>query len=632
MEELTKCPDCGRTAMALLRQAPPPNPPDKGKVGISATILGPYRIQECNELKHIIEDDDDIENQRMSKTCFPVLKTLIVVKCNKLKSVFPFSMSKELPELKAMLIWDAYELEEIFKSVGDDDHKVKIPNLKVVAFVNLPSLCRDQGIQLQVVENPFVQNCKKLSLTSITSSRSFDSDIFAIDGIDFDVRMELIGLFRQLVDMMRSSQGIQVSVEDGTASTSYSNTITSSNHLESLEGSTSEQTEAVTMFTTSELKNEADGIKISVEDDTTIANAKTITSSTDHSKSVSSSSLEQNVDVKYFQETSKTNNDQVSPNDDAFMNVSSIIEEQFSKDDPSPSNSLPLPFSFRTHSMPFEGNPSQKVEDLSPASMSIAIIEPHTTKYVDVKDSQKTNDQVFLNDGAVVIEEQFPKDDVFRVLESKPSPTNNLPLHLEFETPIPTEGNLTQTMENSSSPSFVIWELEQLVSENYLDYENLSLLTDFLVKNPSLILRGTSLSYIYKGYAYICLAELLQFLQTHSVLDVLGPSRSKFVKLLHDVRSFAFDKDWLDSVERRALLSNIQVSQDELQKLLESKQQVSKEVEVLRMKIDILNQHVEDLKHQLTSSEAVLESIILKEAQEAQVLETKAALSAPLGY
>ncbi|GAU18662.1 hypothetical protein TSUD_124950 [Trifolium subterraneum] len=489
-------------------------------------------IQDCNELKHIIEEeDDDIENAMSSKTCFPVLKILVVSNCNKLK---------KLPELKAMLIWDAYELEEIFKTVGDDDHKVEIPNLKVVAFVNLPNLCHVQGIQFQGVRNRLVQNCKKLSLTS----RSDFDDAFEMD--DLDLQMKLVDIFRQLEDRMTSSQGIQVGVEEGTASTSYANTITSSTHLES-------------------------GIKISVEDDTTSANAMTITSSTDHSKSVSSSSLgveggakltnamtitssthselvsssqEQKVDFKDFQETSKTNNDQVSPNDDAFMNVSSIIEEQFSKDDPSPSNSLPLPFSFQTHSMPFEGNPSQKVE-------------------------------------------------------------------------------------NSSSPSFVIWELEQLVSENYLDYENLSLLTDFLVKNPSLILRGTSLSYRYKGYAYICLAELLQFLQTHSVLDVLGPSRSKFVKLLHDVRSFAFDKDWLDSVERRALLSNIQVSQDELQKLLESKKQASKEVEVLCLKIDILNQHVEDLKHQLTSSEAVLESIILKEAQ---VLETKAALSAPLGY
>ncbi|KEH34445.1 hypothetical protein MTR_3g466550 [Medicago truncatula] len=92
---------------------------------------------------------------------------------------------------------------------------------------------------------------------------------------------------------------------------------------------------------------------------------------------------------------------------------------------------------------------------------------------------------------------------------------------------------------------------------------------------------------------------------------------------------FGFDKDWLDSVERRALFSDIKVSQDALQKLLDSKQQVSKEVEVLRLKIDILSQHVEDLKHQLTTSETVLKSII---QEEAQVLETKATFIAPLGY
>ncbi|GAU45441.1 hypothetical protein TSUD_297440 [Trifolium subterraneum] len=38
MQELTKSPDYGRAAMALLRQAPPPKPPNKGKVEISATI------------------------------------------------------------------------------------------------------------------------------------------------------------------------------------------------------------------------------------------------------------------------------------------------------------------------------------------------------------------------------------------------------------------------------------------------------------------------------------------------------------------------------------------------------------------------------------------------------------------
>jgi len=159
-------------------------------------------------------------------------------------------------------------------------------------------------------------------------------------------------------------------------------------------------------------------------------------------------------------------------------------------------------------------------------------------------------------------------------------------------------------MENSNYPSIAMWELEQLVKD-------------------------TSLSNRYKGNAYGCLTELLQFLQTHSVLDVLGSCRSKFVKLLQDVRSFAFDKAWLDNVERCALLPDIQISQDVFKKLLDSKHQVSKEVEVLRFKIEVLSQNVEDLKRQLTSSETVLKSIIQKETQ---VLETRDALSAPLGY
>ncbi|MCI93317.1 CC-NBS-LRR resistance protein, partial [Trifolium medium] len=59
----------------------------------------------------------------------------------------------------------------------------------------------------------------------------------------------------------------------------------------------------------------------------------------------------------------------------------------------------------------------------------------------------------------------------------------------------------------------------------------------------------------------------------------------------------------------------LQVSQAALQKLLDSKQ--------------MLTQHVEDLKHQLASSEAVLESIV---QQEARILETQAALTDPIGF
>jgi len=148
-----------------------------------------------------------------------------------------------------------------------------------------------------------------------------------------------------------------------------------------------------------------------------------------------------------------------------------------------------------------------------------------------------------------------------------------------------------------------------------LAIEKLSLLTDFLVKHPSFLLLDTSLSSRYKGYAYNCLAELLKFLQTHSVLDVLGSSHAEFVELLQDVRSFPFDNEWLDDIEKRALFLGSQVSQDALQKLLDSKH--------------ILTQGVKDLKHQLASSEADLQSIT---QQEAQILRTRDALSDPIGY
>ncbi|WJX37091.1 hypothetical protein P8452_24899 [Trifolium repens] len=54
--------------------------------------------------------------------------------------------------------------------------------------------------------------------------------------------------------------------------------------------------------------------------------------------------------------------------------------------------------------------------------------------------------------------------------------------------------------------------------------------------------------------------------------------------------------------------------------MLDPQQQVTKEVEAMLLKINIFTQHVEDLKHQLTSSKAALDSMI---QHEAQILEIK---------
>jgi hypothetical protein len=118
------------------------------------------RIEECKELKHLIEDD--LENRKT--VCFPKLRILLVVQCNQLKDVFPISICKELPELEALAITEADKLEEIFVCEGDE--KVNIPNLKFVAFVNLPSLCQTQEVHFQAVRCHSIQHCKNFSLKS----------------------------------------------------------------------------------------------------------------------------------------------------------------------------------------------------------------------------------------------------------------------------------------------------------------------------------------------------------------------------------------------------------------------------------------------------------------------------------
>ncbi|PNY04648.1 putative CC-NBS-LRR resistance protein [Trifolium pratense] len=544
--------------------------------------------------------NQNLLNSLSSKTCLPKLKTLAVVKCYKLKCVFPVSICKELPELKALVITEADELEEIFKS--ECDQKVQIPNLNIVVFDKLPSLFQTEGIQFEAAKNRFVQNCQNLSLTS-TLTPSVIFDIQYRLGTDFETMKNLLNPFQQLQQESKdhdpgdenlsaetnkdNSVGIEVETALGhelTSSQIQMKQIPEAQH-EIVENDPDVEIPSVAILPMNlELVNEQsmsqqyltnqqhphaeiDTVVIpsrgndclnETEDQlnhegyTPVKIVAATMSTISDARNELPIQLEQDVDVGETMDTAKTNDDQVSPNDDVVMKVSSIIEEHFSK------------------------------------------------------------------------------DDEFRVSKSKPSPSNNIPLPLAFQTPsMPYEVKTSQIMEDFSSPSLVMRELEQLVSKKHLDYENLSLLTDFLVKHPSVILRDTSLSNRYKGYAYNCLAELLKFLQTHSVLDVLGSCHFEFVEILQDVRRFGFDKDWLDGVEKRALFPDLQFSQDALLTLLDSKKQVTKDVEVMRSKIDILTQHVEDLKHQLTSSEAILESII---QQEAQVLESKAALSAPLGY
>ncbi|KAK2422023.1 putative disease resistance protein [Trifolium repens] len=153
------------------------------------------RIEECDELKYIVEeDDDDVENKEISndhmsliRTCFPKLRTVYVIKCNKLEYVLPTSMCTELPELWLLMIAEAAKLEKIF---GGSEEKVgRFPNLNSVVFVELPSFI--QGIQFQTIEHRLVHNCQKLSLTSSSTLAFYE------DKLDYDLFVCLKRLLRE---------------------------------------------------------------------------------------------------------------------------------------------------------------------------------------------------------------------------------------------------------------------------------------------------------------------------------------------------------------------------------------------------------------------------------------------------
>lgn len=158
-------------------------------------------INECGELKNIIEDDSEnqnMSNSSSSKTCFPKLRILVVDKCNKLKSVFPVSVCNELPELNVLIVRESHEIEEIFQSEGEEGiQKVMPPNLKVVVVGNLPSLSETHIIQFQTVKYNFVQNCQKLSFTSVSTYADFTNIMYLIRslGTHFTLYFQILYLF-----------------------------------------------------------------------------------------------------------------------------------------------------------------------------------------------------------------------------------------------------------------------------------------------------------------------------------------------------------------------------------------------------------------------------------------------------
>ncbi|XP_027345164.1 probable disease resistance protein At4g27220 [Abrus precatorius] len=123
-------------------------------------------IRECDELEEIILDNGETQNTYNVEGCFPNLRELKVIKCNKLKRLFSLTIVGMLPQLQHLEIEDATQLEEAFShKAKNNKEKFVLPNLWRITLENLPVLvdvC--QGMKLHAVKlhHIEIEACPKL--------------------------------------------------------------------------------------------------------------------------------------------------------------------------------------------------------------------------------------------------------------------------------------------------------------------------------------------------------------------------------------------------------------------------------------------------------------------------------------
>ena len=94
-------------------------------------------IGRCDELEHlIVEDENDriLSKRHLQTLCFTKLDVVKVNDCNKLKCLFPVTISHNLPELSSLKVEGASQLVEVFAHEDEGDKlvqkDVKLPKLK----------------------------------------------------------------------------------------------------------------------------------------------------------------------------------------------------------------------------------------------------------------------------------------------------------------------------------------------------------------------------------------------------------------------------------------------------------------------------------------------------------------------
>ena len=131
-------------------------------------------IERCDELEHIIVEN--VEEQVSSENniqplCFPKLKRVGVRYCNKLKYLFPMTISDSLLELKILILKENSQLMEVFTLEGDAgvQKDVTLPQLQLMELEGLTSLVsfcpKNYQFILPELWELRVESCKNMRTT-----------------------------------------------------------------------------------------------------------------------------------------------------------------------------------------------------------------------------------------------------------------------------------------------------------------------------------------------------------------------------------------------------------------------------------------------------------------------------------
>ena len=93
-------------------------------------------------MEQILEDYDGdkvVSSENSPQVCFPKLKIVEVLSCNKLQHLFSISISLELPQLWYVSIENVPQLQEVFESKSMKEEVFVLPSMEYLGLIELPS-------------------------------------------------------------------------------------------------------------------------------------------------------------------------------------------------------------------------------------------------------------------------------------------------------------------------------------------------------------------------------------------------------------------------------------------------------------------------------------------------------------